>query len=252
MKLLNKVAIVTGASSGIGKATAELFASEGAKVIVLARRVERLEEMAAVAKANGQVIVPVKCDMSIEADIENAINVAVEQFGTIDILVNNAGIMDNMTPIHELEDDLWDRIIEVNLTGPMRITRSVINIMLRNGGGNIVNVASIGGIAGCRAGTAYTTSKFGFVGMTKNIGYMYADKGIRCNAICPGGVETEIGNSLTSPNPFGMGRVATAISSNPRSGSSEEIATIARFLACDDSSFVNGTVVVADSGWTAY
>ncbi len=253
MKLTDKVALVTGASAGMGKAIAELFAQEGATVIALARRIDRLNALAEDAQSRGAIIVPMQCDICDDKDIEKAVETVSKQYGTIDILVNNAGIMDNMVPLDELSDELWDKVMNVNLTGPMRLTRSVIRLMLKSESGTIINVASAGGLNGCRAGTAYTASKFGMVGMTKNIGFMYAQKGIRCNAICPGAVETEIAAAgMTAPSQFGLERAMSGMGTNPRNGQAVEIATVALFLASDDSSFVNGATIVADGGWTAY
>ncbi|NLT58364.1 MAG: glucose 1-dehydrogenase [Clostridiales bacterium] len=253
MKLQDKVAIVTGASAGMGKAIAQLFAAEGARVIALARRFDRLQALADEAKGKGQSILPLQCDMADEADIGRVVQTALEQFGGIDVLINNAGIMDNMVPLDELEDELWERVISVNLTGPMKLTRSVLREMLKKESGVIVNVASVGGLNGCRAGAAYTTSKFGLVGLTKNIGFAYAKRGIRCNAVCPGGVATEIGEvGISNPSKFGLERAMSGVGSNPGEGQPEDIATAVLFLACDDSRFINGATLVADGGWTAY
>jgi NAD(P)-dependent dehydrogenase (short-subunit alcohol dehydrogenase family) len=253
MKLEGKVALVTGASSGIGRAIALLFAKEGAKVVALARRLERLEELAKEAEGASGELKPFVADLSKEADIQAACKFTTDSFGKVDILVNNAGIMDEMTPLAEVTDELWDSIINVNLTAPMKLTRAVIGGMLERGSGSIVNVASVGGLHGCRGGTSYVTSKHGFVGMTKSVAFMYAMKGIRCNVICPGGVETEImGAGMSKASPFGLERSMSGIMNNPRMGTSEEIANVAIFLASDDSSFINGAAIVADAGWTAY
>lgn len=252
MKLKGKVAVVTGASSGMGHAIALLFAKEGAQVLAAARRMERLEELAKEAEGYEGKIIPFRCDVSQKEDNERMIDAAVQNFGRIDILVNNAGIMDEMMPVAEVSDELWHKIIDVNLSGPFYSCRKAVNIMLSQGHGNIINVASIGGLNGGRAGTSYTASKFGLVGMTKNIGYMYASKGIRCNVICPGGVESEIGVGISNPNPFGIQMAQAGGANMARMGSSDEIASIALFLASEDSSFVNGAEIVADAGWTAY
>ena len=252
MKLKGKVAVVTGASSGMGRAIALLFAKEGASVVAVARRKERLEELVAQAKQEGGTILAFQGDVLKKSDMESMIDTAVKTFGRLDILVNNAGIMDDMMPVAELSDELWERVIEVNLRGPFYSCRKAVNQMLVQSSGNIINVASVGGLYGSRAGTAYTSSKFGLIGMTKNIAFMYANKGIRCNAICPGGVETEIGVGMSNPSPFGMERAISGAVNNPRTGSAEEIAAIALFLASDDSSFVNGVTLTADGGWTAY
>lgn len=251
MKLSGKVAVVTGASAGMGRAIALLFAKEGASVVAVARRKERLDEIAEMAKDYEGTILAVQGDVSKKEDNEKMIDIAVNTFGKIDILVNNAGIMDNMMPVGEVEDDLWQNIMNVNLNGPFYACRKAVNQMLKQGSGNIINVDSIGGLNGGRAGASYTASKYGLLGLTKNIGYMYANKGIRCNAICPGGVESEIASTMTNPSKFGFERAKLGMSSMPRFGSVDEIAKIALFLASDDSSFINGTEIVADAGWTA-
>jgi NAD(P)-dependent dehydrogenase (short-subunit alcohol dehydrogenase family) len=124
--------------------------------------------------------------------------------------------------------------------------------MLEQGGGVIVNIASVGGLQGSRAGAAYTASKFGVIGLTKNTAFMYAAQGVRCNAIAPGAVETEIGSTMKNISKFGASRAMAGMNLNPRTGSADEIAKVTLFLASDDSSFVNGAVVTADAGWTAY
>lgn len=187
-----------------------------------------------------------------EDDIQNLVDTTVSTYGTLDILVNNAGIMDNFEPAGDIEDDKWERIFAVNTTSVMRATRKAIPIFLEKGKGVIINVASAGGLQGSRAGATYTASKHAVVGFTKNTGFMYAQKGIRCTAIAPGGVETNIGSSMTSINQFGRDRIQPGLSINPRKGKPEEIAKVALFLASDESSFVNGTVITADAGWTAY
>lgn len=253
MKLQDKVCIITGASSGMGRSIALLYAKEGAKVIAFARRKERLEEIAKEAEDYVGSILPYPGDLTKDEDIKGVVRTALETYGKIDVLVNNAGVMDNMIPPHEITDDHWDWIINVNLTSLMKLTREALNPMLEKENGVIINVASIGGLMGCRAGGAYAASKFGVVGYTKNVGFMYAKKGIRCNAICPGAVATEIGEAgVNNPSAFGMERAAAGMGANPRMGTPEEIASIALFLASDDSSFVNATTITADAGWTAY
>lgn len=252
MKLKGKVAVVTGASSGMGRAISLLFAKEGATVVALARRAEKLVELKEQAKDFEGSIFPYKGDVSDKSGMESLLKSTRDEYGSLDILVNNAGIMDEMMPVSELSDELWDRVIDVNLTSPMNLCRKAVNIMLEQSAGIIINIASVGGLNGSRAGTAYTASKFGLVGLTKNIGYMYANKGIRCNAICPGAVSTEIGSGIKNPSQFGMERAMSGIGINPRTGEAEEIAKVALFLASDDSSFVNGATIVADAGWTAY
>ncbi|MEH7119156.1 SDR family oxidoreductase [Neobacillus vireti] len=200
----------------------------------------------------GGEAIAVMANVAKEEDIQNLMNTAVDTFGTLDILVNNAGIMDNFEPAGDIEDEKWERIFAINTTSVMRATRKALPIFLEKQAGVIINVASTGGLQGARAGAAYTASKHAVVGFTKNTGFMYATKGIRCNAIAPGGVETNIGSSMTGINPFGMDRIKAGLAINPRVGKPEDIANIALFLASDESSFVNGTVITGDAGWTAY
>jgi NAD(P)-dependent dehydrogenase (short-subunit alcohol dehydrogenase family) len=252
MKLKGKVAVVTGAASGIGKAIAVLFAGEGASVVVSDINFEGAKQTASEITANGGTAVPVSTNVAREDDVQKMIDAAVTNYGTLDILVNNAGVMDDFSPVGEMTDATWDRIFAINAGGPMRAMRKAIGVFLAKGGGTIVNIASVGGLFGCRAGAAYTASKHAVVGLTKNVAYQYAEKGIRCNAIAPGAVETNIGASIGNPNQFGMSRAMKGMGLNPRLGKPEEIAAAALFLAAGDSSIINGTVLVADTGWTAY
>ncbi|WP_151734054.1 SDR family oxidoreductase ['Paenibacillus yunnanensis' Narsing Rao et al. 2020] len=252
MKLQDKVAVVTGAASGMGKAIAILYAQEGAKVIVSDINLEAAENTAEQIKASGGEAVAVKTNVAVEEDIQHLIDSAVSTYGTVDILVNNAGIMDNFEPAGEIEDANWERIFAVNTTSVMRATRKVLPIFLERQSGVIVNVASAGGLNGARAGATYTASKHAVVGFTRNTGFMYAQQGIRCNAIAPGSVETNISASMTRISEFGMARTQPGLGLNPRLGKPEEIAKVALFLASDEGSFVNGTVITADGGWSAY
>ncbi len=252
MKLKNKIALVTGAAAGMGEAIAQLFAREGAFVIAADKNEKGVFAVAekirkAGGNAHGTIV-----DMADADSVTQLVRFSLEKFGTVDLLINNAGIMDNFTPLHELTDELWTQVMGVNVEGPMRLTRAVLPLFMEKKSGSIVNVSSIGGLNGSRAGLAYTASKHALLGMTKNIAYQYADYGIRCNAIAPGAVNTSINETLKDPNPFGIQKAMAGVNVNLRSGESEEIATIALFLASSDSSFVNGSVLVADGGWTAY
>lgn len=252
MKLQDKVAVVTGAASGMGKAIALLFAKEGAKVVVGDLTLEGAGITVEEITAAGGIATAVAANVAKEVDIQKLIKAAVNNYGTLDILVNNAGIMDNFLPAAELTDEVWERVFAVNTTGVMRGTRKALPIFLEKGSGVIINTASVAGLNGSRAGAAYTASKHAVVGFTKNVAFQYAEKGIRCNAIAPGGVNTNIGTSLNAPNEFGMSRSMTGVSTNPRNGEPQDIARIALFLASDDSNFINGVVIAADAGWTAY
>ncbi|GMK39137.1 3-ketoacyl-ACP reductase [Paenibacillus sp. CCS19] len=252
MKLNGKVAVVTGAASGMGKAIAELFAAEGAKVVVSDLNAENASKVVEGIAALGGSAIAVATNVGVEEDVQRLIDTAVQTYDTVDILINNAGIMDNFVPAGDITDELWDKVFAVNATGPMRTTRKVLPIFIENKKGVIVNIASAGGLFGSRAGVAYTASKHAVIGLTKNVGFQYATKGVRCNAIAPGAVATNIAMSITAPNPFGAERAQIGMGINPGLGQPEDIAKVALFLASDESSFVNGTTVTADAGWTAY
>lgn len=218
MKLEGKVAIVTGAGSGMGKSIAVLYAREGAKVVVSDINESSASATVEEIKTNSGEAISVLANVAKEEDIQNLVDTAVDTYGTLDILVNNAGIMDNFVPAADVDDALWDRVFAVNTTGVMRATRKALPIFLEKESGVIINIASVGGLNGARAGAAYTASKHAVVGFTKNTGFMYAQKGIRCNAIAPGGVETNIAASMTNINEFGMSRAQPGLAVNPRSG----------------------------------
>lgn len=248
----DKVAVVTGAGSGMGKAIATIFADKGAKVVVSDINEDTANATVEEIKSTGGEAISVVANVTSEDDIRNLIDKTVNKYGTVDILVNNAGIMDNFVPAGDIEDDQWERVFAINTTSVMRATRKVLPIFLEKERGVIINIASNGGLQGARAGAAYTAAKHAVVGFTKNTGYMYAQKGIRCNAIAPGSVETNITSTLTNINEFGMGRARPGMVTNPRLGKPEEIAKVALFLASEDASFINGTVITADAGWTSY
>jgi NAD(P)-dependent dehydrogenase (short-subunit alcohol dehydrogenase family) len=253
-KLENKVAIVTGAGAGMGKAIALLFASEGCKIVATDINPARMEVLQAQVKASGGMITTLTANMAIEADIENMIQTAVNTYGSLDILVNNAGIMDNFQPVGEVDNATWERVMKVNVDGPFKAMRSALKVFLAKGKGNIINICSIGGLKGGAAGAAYTTSKHALVGLTKSTGYLYSKSGIRCNGIAPGAVNTSIGETIdmTKITPLVQDRIMTGMALNPRTGEPAEIAQAALFLASDDSSFVNGHIMVVDGGWSTY
>lgn len=251
MRLEGKVIIITGASSGLGREAAALFAKEGAKVVAVARRMARLEDLAKEAKEFAGEIFPFEGDVGKGEDIKNIVKCTLEKYGQIDVLVNNAGIIDEHMTAIDMTDEMWDMVVNVNLTAPMKLTREVLPAMLQAGRGNIINVSSVGGLCGGRGGAAYVSTKHGLIGLTKNTGFVFADKGIRCNAICPGSVPTEIGGS-NPPNQLGLSKIMSGFGNAPRMGTSEEVANILLFLASDESSLINGVAITADAGWTAY
>lgn len=245
-----KVVLVTGGGSGIGREIVKLFAAEGAQVVATDIVATGLETLAQEIGDMGDArLKTVTGDVSIRADAEQMVATALDAYGTLDIVVNNAGIMDDFVPVADLDDSLWRKVMGVNLDGPMFICRKALQTMLAREKGVIVNVASIGGLFGGRAGVSYTASKHALIGLTRSIAYQYAKKGIRCNAVCPGGVATNI--SVHNPNPLGIERLQTTMPAARRTAQPNELARVVLFLASDDSSFVNGEVLVADGGWTA-
>lgn len=248
MRFKGKCVVVTGASSGMGRKIALDFAKEGATVIAVARRLERLEEIAKEAESFAGKILPYQGDISLEEVNNSMIDYAVKECGKLDVLVNNAGIMDEFTPIGELTDELYNKVMAVNLNGPIYAMRKAVQVMLeQETNGNIVNIASIGGVCGARAGVAYTASKHAIVGATKNTAYMYAGK-IRCNVVCPGGVETEVMNSQTNISQFGVGRIMAGLDTSIPAGKVEDISTAVLYIASDDAKFMTGAEIVIDGG----
>jgi len=253
-KLENKVSIVTGAGAGMGKAIAMRFLKEGSKVVATDIQEKRMEDLKNEAKEFGDNLVCIVADMGKEEDINKMIKTAVDKFGTLDILVNNAGIMDNFEPVGECPNAKFQKVMKVNVEGPFIAMREAIKIFLPKKSGAILNIASVGGLRGARAGAAYTASKHALVGLTKNTGFVYAKTGIRCNAIAPGGVETSIGDCMDLNNLPALAKetIMPAAQSNPRYGKPEEIANAALFLVSDEASFVNGAILAVDGGWIAH
>lgn len=248
MRFEGKCVVVTGASSGMGRKIALDFAKEGATVIAVARRLERLEEIAKEAESFAGKILPYQGDISLEEVNNGMIDYAVKKCGKLDVLLNNAGIMDEFTPIGELTNELFNKVMAVNLNGPIYAMRKAVQVMLeQETKGNIVNIASIGGVCGARAGVAYTASKHAIVGATKNTAYMYAGK-IRCNVVCPGGVETEVMNSQTNISQFGVGRIMAGLDTSIPAGKVEDISTAVLYIASDDAKFMTGAEIVIDGG----
>lgn len=252
MRLLGKVAVVTGASSGLGRAISIMYAKEGAKVLAVARRKEKLDEIVEMSKNYKGEIVAFKGDVSIREDNIEMIDKAVELFGKIDILVNNAGIEDGMNAIVDMSDETWNKVMDVNLNSIFYSSKRALEYMLKEESGNIINMSSVAGLRGGRAGIAYTATKHALIGMTENIAFMYAPQGIRCNAICPGSTESEMTAGVAGYDHFGMKRAISGAGNAVRMGKADEVATIAVFLASEDSSFVNGESIACDAGWIAY
>ena len=253
MKLENKVAVVSGGASGMGKAIVELFVKEGAKVVCADYNIEGAQKVVdALNNKYNNVAVAVQADVSEQTQNEAMIDKAIETFGKLDILVNNAGIMDGFEPVSRTAVKRFKNILEINTYSVFYSMRKAIPIFMEQGHGVIINNASIAGFVGGHAGASYTASKHAIIGLTKNTGFAYANKNIRCNAIGTGGVNTNIGSTMGDIDPEAYGYIEAGNPGNIRVAEPEEIAKVALFLASDDSSFVNGSVITADGGLTAF
>lgn len=249
--LEGKVTLITGGNSGIGEATARLFAAEGAKVVISARRVEEGEQVVSEIVAAGGDAIFVRADVSKAADVKALIEKTVEHYGTVDCLFNNAGISGSPgMPAADLAEEEWDQVININLKGVWLGMKYAIPVMLKNGGGNIVNMSSIYGIISAHFQMpAYTASKHGVIGLTKSAARDYATDNIRVNTICPAYVSTPMVNAAVEASPE-LGDQLLGLHPIGRLGTVEEIAEAVLWLSCDKSSFVTGHSLVADGGAT--
>jgi NAD(P)-dependent dehydrogenase (short-subunit alcohol dehydrogenase family) len=252
VRLDGKVALISGGGTGIGAATARLFASEGASVVVTGRRPEPIEAVAAEVKG-----LAVAGDTTDPPHATEAVAAAVATFGGLDVLVANAGIGFGGS-VGDVTDDHWRRTLDVNLTGPMVLTRAAVPAMLERGGGSVVLVASVNGLVGTTDSAAYGTSKAGLLGLARSIAVDYGPRGIRANALCPGWVVTPMADEEMDElgAAMGIGRqeaydLATTDVPLRRPATAEEIASCCLFLASDESSIVTGAVLVADGGGLA-
>ena len=252
MRLENRVALITGGGTGVGAATARLFAREGAKVVVTGRRPEPIAAVA--EEVDG---VAVAGDTSDPAHAAEAVATAVSAFGGVDVVVANAGLgIDAL--VGDMGDEQWRRVFDVNLTGPMMIARAALPVMVERGGGSIVLVSSTNAMAAAPASAAYDSSKAGLNALARAIAVDYGPQGIRANALCPGWIITPMGDASMDELAAARGisrreayDLATADVPLRRAGSAEEMASCCLFLASDESSIVSGTTLVADGGGRA-
>ncbi len=251
-ELKGKVALVTGAASGIGRATTELLAEHGASVVASDWHKDELDEAVKTMTSRGLAVQGVAGNVAERADVDRMVAAAASNFGGLDILVNDAGVMDLDQPVGEVEDALWRRVLAVNLDGPMLTMRAAMPHLVKKGG-SIVNIASVAGLGGAAAGAAYTASKHALVGLTLNTAWMYAKDKVRCNAIAAGGVNTNIMGSVDASkmSAAGMARASAYYPLMPVSLEPIDIARLVLFLAGDGSRYINGAIIPADGGWRA-
>lgn len=251
-RLENKVAVITGGNSGVGAAAAKLFAKEGAKVVISARRQAQLEAAAEEIRAQGGEVLPVICDISVSAQADALIEKAAAAYGKIDILVNNAGILEEgIKPIDKVTDEDLDRVLNINTKGTIYCTRAAVNHMKVNGGGSIVNIASVAGVMG-NGGAAYVSSKASIVGITTHTALRFAGQGIRCNVVCPGSIATPMlmGAKDTPQDADMMSQMMKHSDMKVGICMPDDVANIALFLASDESRVITGQKIICDLGST--
>lgn len=253
MKLANKTAIITGGGTGIGKATAHLFAEKGANVVITGRREEKLKEVVEEVSPKGHAIDHFVCDVSDEESCKATVDYALGKYGQVDILFNNAGVLFPGTT-HETETEVWNKIFDINVKGTYFMSKHTIPHMLERKYGVIVNNSSVGGLKALPGYAAYIASKGAITQLTRSMALEYADKGIRVNAVCPGAIETPM---ITEGVYERMDDKDAAeqfmISLHPvgRLGTSEEIAHSVLFLVDDNIGFMTGNMLSVDGGWIA-
>ena len=251
-RLDGKVAIITGGNSGVGAATAELFAKEGAKVVITARRVPQLEEVAEKIRSAGGEVLPVRCDVSKVEDVEQMVQETVKAYGKIDVLVNNAGVLEaGLKPIDCCLDEDLEYILGINTKGCLYCTRAVVKEMIKQNKGSIINLDSVAGAFGT-GGASYVTSKAAVIGLTKHTALRFTGTGIRCNSVNPSTIITPM-TMTTDPaslNPEMMGQMKKHMNLAVSPCMPIDVANVLLFLASDESRAITGQVIVSDFGAT--
>lgn len=236
-----KIAVVTGAASGIGRSLARRFHAEGAELVISDVDGDRLARVAAELGCESVV-----ADVSDRADVERLLDRE-----RIDVLCNNAGVLDALTPLAEVDDDLWRRVMSINLDGPFYACRAALPKMIAAGGGVILNTCSAAALSGGRAGAAYTASKHALLGLTRSVAWYYGDQGIRCNAIAPGAIQTKM-HTRAPMHEDGMKKYMEYFPTMPPPGKAMAVADAACFLVSDAARYVNGEVLSVDGGWGSF
>ncbi len=249
-RLAGKVALVTGGNAGIGEAIAKTFANEGAAVVITGRRQHELDRVVQeIGRRNGRSVA-VAGSVTDDAHTRAAVNMAVQRFGALDILVNNAGVGEFGRPIHELDDETWSRVLNVNVTGVFRMTRAAVPEMLKRHRGSIVNISSIASLVGIPLLPAYAASKGAIDALTRAVAIDYAKDGIRCNVVNPGLIATPMAAPLMA-NPEQLDPILAAYPIR-RPGKPEEVANMVLYLASDEAAWVTGGTFTIDGGMTVW
>jgi NAD(P)-dependent dehydrogenase (short-subunit alcohol dehydrogenase family) len=243
------VALVSGAGSGIGQATAKRFAADGVQVVAVDIDVDGGQETVSDIEADGGDATFVEADVTDEGDIEEMVSVAVDSYGGLDYAFNNAGIEGTEAPASEQPTSNWEQVVDTNLKGVFLSMREEIPVLMENGGGAIVNTASIAGLRGFRNLSPYVASKHGVIGLTKTAALEFGGDGVRVNAVCPGVIETPMVARSREENPEAI-EATVAATPAARLGQPEEIAAAATWLCSEDASFVTGESLVVDGGFT--
>jgi NAD(P)-dependent dehydrogenase (short-subunit alcohol dehydrogenase family) len=249
-RLPGKVALVTGGSAGIGEAIAKTFAREGARVVITGRRQEELDRVVQDIDRQNGAAVAIAGSVTDDRHARAAVNKAIQHYGTLDVLVNNAGVGEFGRRLHELDDETWSRVLDVNLTGVFRMTRAAVSEMMKRGRGSIVNISSIASLIGIPLLPAYAASKGALDALTRAIAIDYAQDGIRCNVVNPGLIATPMAAPLMADRE----QLDPILSHYPirRPGTPEEVADMVLYLASDEAAWVTGGTFTIDGGMTAW
>jgi NAD(P)-dependent dehydrogenase (short-subunit alcohol dehydrogenase family) len=243
MNFHGKTIVITGAAGSFGRVLVDAFYQAGGNVLAVDINENRMRDIPRSGRLR-----PLVADISTQSGADS---VAEAISGSVDVLVNNAAVGDQLALVNELSDAAWDRTISVNLGGSFKLCRRIIPVMLADGGGSILNIASVAGLRGGRGGAAYTASKWGLVGLTQNIAATLGYRGIRCNAICPGNTEGGMREKPSSPSQAAL-RILSRDREKPAPGDWSDVVQLALFLASNEASRINGTVIPVDAGWIAY